>query len=203
MNLNTESANNNSNDVTDKFEGPSGETSKPSTLSRPAFNKDRIFQSKWLTFWLSFWLVFERDAMFCKTCLAHGKLTHVKHIKNTSKPSTLSRPAFNKDRIFQSKWLTFWLSFWLVFERDAMFCKTCLAHGKLTHVKHIKNTQSIVHTSLNCTYHFRLPFYLAYPMTLMAHTFTKWPHNFSKSGAFGPFVYFAFPIPAILLKVYL
>ena len=70
MNLNTKSENNNS-DVTDKFEGSSGKTSMPSTLSRPTGNKDRKFQLKWLTLWP--WLVFEKDAMFRKICLKHGK----------------------------------------------------------------------------------------------------------------------------------
>ena len=106
-------------------------------------------------------------------------------------------------------------------ERDAIFCKTCLKHGKkkyhnprvqilltiknckkysvLSHVKHIKNTQNIAHTSTNCTHHFHLPFYLAHPMTLMAHIFMKWP----KVRGFWPICLFAFPIPAILVKVYL
>lgn len=57
-------------DMTDKCE----ETSTTSTLSRPAtasINENRKFQQKWLTLWP--WPVYERDAMFCKICLKHGK----------------------------------------------------------------------------------------------------------------------------------
>ena len=58
-------------DMTDKI---CEETSTTSTLSRPAtasINENRKFQQKWLTLWP--WPVYERDAMFCKICLKHGK----------------------------------------------------------------------------------------------------------------------------------
>lgn len=45
---NRENDNNNKNDATDEYEGVSGK--KSTTLSRPASNEGRKFQSKWFYF---------------------------------------------------------------------------------------------------------------------------------------------------------